>query len=104
MLEKHYSPFTPILMVSSESLDSVVKDYVKSGERVAVLAMRAAPAMHPTLTWINASDDPVSYGHSLYASLRALDKADAKIIVVEQVPNDEQWQAVRDRLQRAAAT
>jgi L-threonylcarbamoyladenylate synthase len=104
MLEKHYSPTTPIRMVSADSLDSTVQDYVKCGEHIAVLATRSATVTSPLASWIDASSDPVEYGHSLYANLRALDKLHARVIVVEQVPHHEQWQAVRDRLQRAAAT
>jgi len=104
MLEKHYSPSTPIRMVNSSALEAVARDYVKSGEIVAVLAMHPSSRTHPSIIWVDASDDPVTYGHSLYANLRILDKVQANVIVIESVPNDERWQAVRDRLQRAAVT
>src|SRR5206468_1225377 len=100
----HYSPSTPLRIVDSNLLDSLLTDYVKHGDTIAVLAMRSAKDTQKSITWINASSDALAYGHSLYADLRALDKVGAKLIVVEQVPADEQWQAVRDRLQRAAAS
>jgi hypothetical protein len=37
----------------------------------------------------------------LYTNLRALDAADADHILIEAVPNDDAWLAVRDRLMRA---
>jgi L-threonylcarbamoyladenylate synthase len=46
---------------------------------------------------------PDVYGRNLYANLRTLDKAGARIILVEEVPEGEKWDAVRDRLRRAAA-
>jgi L-threonylcarbamoyladenylate synthase len=55
------------------------------------------------MTWINAGQRPDLYGRNLYANLRTLDKAGAKIILVEQVPTGEKWDAVRDRLKRAAS-
>ena len=45
---------------------------------------------------------PARYAHDLYANLRALDATGATAIVVEAVPDDAHWQAVRDRLARAS--
>ncbi|MES1196066.1 MAG: L-threonylcarbamoyladenylate synthase, partial [Steroidobacter sp.] len=103
MLEKHYSPDTPVRIVDAESLNQVVGEYVQRGERVAVLATRAASGENGFVHWIHAGGNAAAYGHSLYANLRTLDKAGTTCILVEQVPGDERWQAVRDRLQRAAA-
>ena len=41
-----------------------------------------------------------AYARQLYANLRTLDKAAAKIILVEEVPPGEKWDAVRDRVKR----
>jgi len=103
MLEKHYSPDTPIRIVSASELSSLVAEYVQHGDRIAVLAMHAAAKARDCVHWIDAGDDAAAYGHSLYANLRYLDKYSAACILVEQVPVGEHWQAVRDRLQRAAA-
>jgi L-threonylcarbamoyladenylate synthase len=45
---------------------------------------------------------PEDYAHDLYAALRAMDAANADIILVEAPPNDSKWQGVNDRLRRAA--
>ncbi len=103
MLEKHYSPATSIRIVAANALDACVDEYVQRGEKVAVLAMHAAKSEHHSVVWINAGKEALAYGHSLYANLRLLDKVAATWILVEQVPENEQWQAVKDRLQRAAA-
>ena len=50
------------------------------------------------------SSDPATYGRALYAELRRLDKLGGSRILVESVPESPQWDAVRDRLSRAAAT
>ena len=44
---------------------------------------------------------PPRYAHDLYANLRALDAADADAILIEDVPDEPEWLAVRDRLTRA---
>ena len=48
-----------------------------------------------------APSDPVGYAHDLYANLRTLDDAGAATLLIEAVPGDPPWQAVRDRLARA---
>jgi len=53
--------------------------------------------------WIRAPDDPVMYARMLYANLRALDAANADSILIEQVPGDPAWNAIRDRLARATS-
>ena len=50
------------------------------------------------VTWINAGTRPEAYAHDLYAHLRTLDKAGCARILVQAVPGDERWDAVRDRL------
>ena len=72
-------------------------------EKVAVLAQRPPGRANPYMTWINAGVRPEQYAKQLYAYLRTLDKAGAKIILVEEVPQGEKWDAVRDRLKRAAS-
>ena len=44
-----------------------------------------------------------AYARALYANLRALDESGVDAILVEQVPDDHAWDAVRDRLARATA-
>ncbi len=103
MLEKHYSPATPIRIVNRVQLDQLLYEYVQRKQKVAVLAMYAGDIEQDTVSWVNAGNDAAAYAHSLYANLRTLDKAGAQCMLVEQVPSGEQWQAVTDRLQRAAA-
>jgi L-threonylcarbamoyladenylate synthase len=55
------------------------------------------------VTWINAGSRPEQYGRDLYANLRTLDKAGCRQILVQDVPREERWEAVRDRLTRAAS-
>ena len=55
------------------------------------------------MSWIAAGEDPERYAHDLYANLRKLDAAGAKRILVEAPPASGEWEAVNDRLARAAA-
>jgi L-threonylcarbamoyladenylate synthase len=99
---RHYSPTTPVNVVPSRRLEQVMNEFTANFEKVAVLAQRPPGTANPYMTWINAGIRPDLYGRQLYAHLRTLDKAGAKIILVEEVPGGEKWDAIRDRLRRAA--
>lgn len=101
-LARHYSPATPINIVPTKNLTQLIDEMTEEREKVAVLAMRPPTRTSEYMTWINAGIRADVYGRNLYAHLRTLDKAGARLILVEEVPDDEKWDAVRDRLRRAA--
>ena len=68
-----------------------------------ILALREPQGDIRVTSWITAPADPLRYGHDLYANLRSLDASGAKRIVVEAPPRLPAWEAVNDRLARAAA-
>jgi L-threonylcarbamoyladenylate synthase len=98
-LDAHYAPQTAMALVSAQALDL----QLRSLTNVAVLALHEAPYSARVITWIAAGSDPVQYGHDLYANLRKLDASGAKRILVEAPPRTAQWEAINDRLERAAA-
>jgi L-threonylcarbamoyladenylate synthase len=97
-LAAHYAPRTPLALVEPAALAAQV-----SRPDIAVLALRPAPGDARIERWITAPFDAVRYGHDLYANLRALDASGARRIVVEAPPRTPPWEAVNDRLTRAAA-
>jgi L-threonylcarbamoyladenylate synthase len=99
----HYAPLTPLSIVPSEEIEQLASDLSGAGQRVAVLAQRAPMRAHQFVTWINGGVRPEAYAHDLYAHLRALDRSACARILVQSVPGDERWDAIRDRLSRAAA-
>lgn len=99
----HYAPATPITIVPADEIDTRTEDASEGGRRIAVLAQRLPLKTYPSVTWINAGRRAEAYAHDLYANLRTLDKAGCEQILVQEVPADEKWDAIRDRLLRAAA-
>jgi L-threonylcarbamoyladenylate synthase len=100
---RHYSPKTPVTLVPSRRLIDVMREFTDEGEKVAVLSLRPATTANRYMTWINTGTRADIYARNLYSYLRTLDKVGAKIILVEEVPAGEQWDAIRDRLKRAAS-
>ncbi|HYB34326.1 MAG TPA: L-threonylcarbamoyladenylate synthase [Steroidobacteraceae bacterium] len=100
----HYAPATPMTIVPAGEIDAQADAASAGGRRVAVLAQRLPLRSHKYVTWINAGRRPESYGRDLYTNLRTLDKAGCQCILVQGVPDGEQWDAIRDRLLRAATS
>jgi L-threonylcarbamoyladenylate synthase len=99
----HYAPSTPMSIVPAGEIDHRASMLSEGGKRIAVLAQRLPLKAHKYVTWVNAGRRPDVYAHDLYANLRTLDKAGCAFILVQDVPEDERWDAVRDRLMRGAA-
>lgn len=99
----HYAPVTPLAIVPGGELDALAESLSGGGQRIAVLAQRLPLKTYPTVTWINAGSRAAAFAHDLYSNLRALDRSGCTRILVQEVPGDERWDAVRDRLARASA-
>jgi len=94
-------PRTPATLVAPDGLLAEIAQRVDRDEEVAVLARTVNPPEDFTDLWIRGPTSATAYARQLYTSLRALDAADADHILIEAVPNDDAWLAVRDRLMRA---
>lgn len=80
-----------------------------AGPRLAVMTYTENSAASISLQSIKAvvahyaaSAQPVDYARELYAALRTLDSSGADIILIETPPQHRSWQAINDRLRRAA--
>lgn len=98
-LAAHYAPSTALRLVRAEDLTAAIE--AAGASRVALWSRRRPAAA--VRAWLALPDDPRAFAHALYAGLRALDASGAALIVVETPPSDPEWEAVNDRLARAAA-
>jgi L-threonylcarbamoyladenylate synthase len=86
MHARHYSPRTPLLLVQNGVLPAAGRGaYVGFGGDATVRMPR----------------HPAAYAAALYATLHRLDGEKLDWIAVERPPEGPEWDAVRDRLQRA---
>jgi L-threonylcarbamoyladenylate synthase len=101
-LPTHYAPKTMAALVAPDALRAEIERLAERDEVIAVLARTVARPDDFTSLWLQAPPAPEAYAHDLYASLRRLDGANADVILIEAVPDEDAWLAVRDRLARAA--
>lgn len=104
-LPSHYAPSAPVRLVGASGLPGLLG---AAGAPVAELTDVAVLALHPRPkgfagAWEQLPSDARGYGAELYAALRRLDATSPAEILVEHVPDEPAWLAVRDRLGRAAA-
>jgi L-threonylcarbamoyladenylate synthase len=97
-LAAHYAPATVLRLRDAAAIDA---DWPQASD-VGVLAPRAAPAANAHSHWRVLADDAAGYAQGLYAALRELDGRGLNEIWVQSPPPGAEWDAVRDRLRRAA--
>lgn len=104
-LKAHYAPDTTLQLITAEQLaSSNIQALVPAGEKWAMLVFQAQPFKpSDTVHWYQVSEDAQTYAHELYALLRRLDTMGYNRICVQALPEDTRWEALNDRLQRAAA-
>lgn len=97
-VDRHYAPRASLAMLSTDELEALRP----SGRERLGLIVRAAEVRDPDVVIVRLPDDPHGYAHGLYAALHSLDEAGCTRILVEQLPGDSAWDAIRDRLERAS--
>lgn len=107
LLPKHYAPRAPLEVVAAgrERVCALLQQGAQVGwitcghgaDEPPVAATEPSP-----LHCIDLSSDPQVYARGLYAALHSLDSAGIDRIIVECPPQGESWQAIHDRLTRAA--
>ena len=104
-LKAHYAPRTPLSVLPLDALIELAQGPASQG--MAVVAFNLPASLQtggwPGVHWEKCSSDPVVYARDLYAMLRRLDQTGYARLVFEQPPRSSEWQAVNDRLGRAAA-
>jgi L-threonylcarbamoyladenylate synthase len=102
-LESHYAPMTPTRLISAGAIPQFLANLTAADLPVALMVRDRVSPLKKNIEWVIMSANPQQYAHDLYQTLRTLDKKDFCQIVIEAVPIDHTWDAVRDRLSRAAS-
>ena len=108
MSARHYAPRGTLRLIDTDALDDTLRAAVArvaEGARIGALVISGDPARHGPLTFaLRLPDDAAIYASTLYDTLHASDAAGCTEILVERPPDETAWDAVHDRLTRAAHT
>lgn len=94
MHARHYSPRTSLLLVSNGKLPEQGK---------GIYLQHTHAATRPTVTTVQMPTAAADYAAALYGKLHQADEANADWIAVDVPPTTPEWEAVQDRLRRAAS-
>lgn len=105
-LKAHYAPHTPLQVLPLDQLLDAARQGLPNNPsgRTAVVVFN--PELLNTMSDVDTlkcNADPAVYARELYALLRRLDEQGYDRILMEQPPRTATWQAVNDRIGRAAA-
>lgn len=101
-LPSHYAPATPLEVWPAVALEQRAWELAAQGQRVAVVELSIDHPDSLRLFHFSMPKQATAYARALYATLRHSDSAHFDRILVEAPPQTADWQAVHDRLRRAA--
>ncbi len=104
LIARHYAPRCRLVLFPRNSVGTALRDADAAdgrGERAVVLVRtRDLLPVHARLRLM--PDDAAEFGRVLYGVLHALDDEGIELAFIEEPPAVDAWEAVRDRLLRAA--
>ncbi|MGO8697078.1 MAG: L-threonylcarbamoyladenylate synthase [Limisphaerales bacterium] len=105
LLPKHYAPRAKLVLWNWGDEAELERLVLASGIpplKVHVVAHSHVPSGEIFGRVSVIPHDAVAYARAIYAELHECDELNPELIVVESLPSGEEWQAVADRLTRAA--
>jgi L-threonylcarbamoyladenylate synthase len=106
LLRKHYSPKARLVVWGWQDESDLRRRSSLCGvadTRIHVIAHTRVPAGEGFGRVSVIPHDAEAFARALYGELHECDEAGAELIVVEALPETSEWQAIADRLSRAAA-
>lgn len=101
MLERHYAPRAPLHLLDAEQdAARLIRAVRARGGRVGAVTLGGPPPDADEVIPLPADAD--RYARGLYGALHRLDELGVALILAVAPPPDPRWDAVRDRLRRAA--
>jgi L-threonylcarbamoyladenylate synthase len=107
LLEKHYAPRARLVILdwsNEQDLRSRLALHTSHFDRCHIIAHTRIPSATGFGRVSVIPHDAEAFGRAIYAELHQCDDAGAEWVVVESPPDTTEWQAIRDRLKRAAVS
>jgi L-threonylcarbamoyladenylate synthase len=105
LLRKHYAPRARLAIWcwrTDQELAALTDDSGTHKSKIHVISHSHVPSGQGFGRVAVIPHDAEAFGRAIYAELHQCDDAGADLIVVEALPETEEWRAIADRLNRAA--
>jgi len=103
-LEAHYAPHAKVRLMAAPMLHAALQMLGSEPLKLAVYSRTVPSGVAPGVRHRRMPSRPEQAAHELFSVLRDLDAEGVQLIWVEDPPSGAEWDGVRDRLTRAAAT
>ena len=103
-LASHYAPRAKLRIMPAPMLKTALEMLGPAPFKLAVYSRSLPAGVAPGLLHRRMPLRPEAAAHELFAALREFDARDVQLIWVEEPPSGDEWDGVRDRLQRAATS
>ena len=103
-LEAHYAPRAKLRLMPGPMLNTALQLLGSDPLKLAVYSRSVPLNAAPGVRHRRMPARPDGAAHELFSVLRELDAEGVQLIWVEEPPADPEWDGVRDRLRRAAAS
>ena len=103
-LESHYAPNAKVRLMDSKAIQTALDLLGADAAHIAVYARSIVRIKSARVMYRRMPDDALAAAEQLFAVLRDFDAQGVKLIWIEPVPEASEWDGVRDRLARAAAS
>lgn len=103
-LEAHYAPDAKVRLMDAGPIQTALDLLGADAAHIAVYARSIVRIKSERVLYRRMPDDALATAQQLFAVLRDFDAKGVKLIWIENPPADAEWDGVRDRLGRAAAS
>jgi len=105
LLRKHYSPKAQLILRAwndDQELRAMTKDFGIPLSKTHIIAHSHVPSAHEFASVNVIPHDAEAFARAIYLQLHQCDEAGAELIIVEALPETDEWRGLSDRLNRAA--
>ena len=103
-LQAHYAPHAKVRLMDAAALQIALDLLGSDAANIAVYARAVLRVRSGRVLYRRMPDDALATAQQLFAVLRDFDAQGARLIWIESPPASSEWDGVRDRLGRAAAS
>jgi L-threonylcarbamoyladenylate synthase len=103
-LESHYAPNAKVRLMDAKAIQTALDLLGADAAHIAIYARSMVHIKSSQVLYRRMPDDALATAEQLFAVLRDFDAQSVKLIWIEPVPEAAEWDGVRDRLGRAAAS